>query len=112
MFAMTVMMRVGPLATSAVGDVMDLMMIWMKLMPLSCFNARIVRNTFAIPVIYFVASALIREDAEKHFARTAEAPSLKYVRLKTLNALGQFCVIPVRYQDNVASIVRNFIAGE
>ena len=109
-------MRVGPLARSAVGDVIDL--IEMKLVTLICCDAISVIDGFAVLAIYFVASPIgeAREHAGKHFARTAEAPNLKFVRLNTLIALGQFCVISVRHQERhqekVASIVRNSIAKE
>ena len=106
-------MRVGPLARSAVGDVMDL--IEMIMVTLICCDAISVIDGFAVLAIYFVASPIgeAREHAGKHFARTAEAPNLKFVRLNTLIALGQFCVISVRYQqEQVASIVRNSIAKE
>ena len=106
-------MRVGPLARSVVGDVMDL--IEMIMVTLICCDAISVIDGFAVLAIYFVASPIgeAREHAGKHFARTAEAPNLKFVRLNTLIALGQFCVISVRHQqEQVASIVRNSIAKE
>ena len=90
-------------------DLMEMIMV-----PLICCDAISVMNGFAVLAIYFVASPIgkAREHAEKHFAITAEAPNLKFVRLEALIALGQLCVVSVRHQDKVASIVRNSIAKE